>query len=339
MTINNLISDIPGVLVGSADDANLASGVTVVVFETPAVTSVAIHGGAPGVRDTACLEPEMVVPAVDALALSGGSAFGLDAAGGVQAWLKEQGRGYQLGSFRIPVVPAAILIDLNNGGDKNWGRRPPYWDLGYEAASRAGLRFELGTVGAGYGATTFDLKGGLGSASARTASGYLVGAIVAVNAIGQATRGRSAHFWAAALERNNEFGGLGEGGAISPEALALNIKGEARANSTIGIVATDAPFSKSQMKRIAIMAHDGYALALRPTHAPLDGDVIFAASTRRARRRPSLTDLTEVGMLAADCMARAIARGVYEATSLGAGRGPPSWREVHKRSASRGDPP
>jgi D-aminopeptidase len=331
--MNNLISDVPGVLVGSADDANLASGVTVVVFETPAVASVAIHGGAPGVRDAACLEPEMIVPAIDALALSGGSAFGLDAAGGVQAWLREQGRGYQLGAFRIPIVPGAILIDLNNGGDKSWGRRPPYWDLGYEAASRAAVLFDLGTAGAGYGATTFDLKGGLGSASARTASGYLVGAIVAVNAIGQATRGRSPHFWAAALERNNEFGGL-EGGAISPEALAMNIKGEARSNSTIGIVATDAPFSKSQMKRIAIMAHDGYALALRPTHAPLDGDVIFAASTGRAPRRPTLTDFTEVGMLAADCMARAIARGVYEASSLGAGRGPPSWREVHRPTSN-----
>lgn len=325
----NLITDVPGVLVGSADDANLASGVTAIVFESPAVASVAIHGGAPGVRDTACLEPEMAVPAVDALALSGGSAFGLDAAGGVQAWLRERGRGYELGAFRIPIVPAAILIDLNNGGDKGWGRRPPYWDLGYEAASRAAVDFRLGTAGAGYGATTFDLKGGLGSASAETSRGCRVGAIVAVNAVGRATRGTSPHFWAAALERDSEFGGLGEGGPVPAEALAMRIKGEARANSTIGAVVTDAPFSKAEMKRIAIMAHDGYALALRPTHAPMDGDVIFAASTGRSRRRPDLRDLTEIGMLAADCMARAIARGIYEASALGDGRGPPCWREVH----------
>jgi D-aminopeptidase len=329
--MNNLITDVEGVLVGSADDAALASGVTVVMFETPAVASIAIHGGAPGVRDTACLEPEMAVPAVDALALSGGSAFGLDAAGGVQAWLREQGRGYPLGAFRIPIVPGAIVIDLNNGGDKNWGRRPPYWDLGYEAASRAGVSFELGTAGAGFGATTYDLKGGLGSASARAASGHRVGAIVAVNAIGRATRGRSGHFWAAPLERDDEFGGLGEGPPRPAEALEMRIKGEARANSTIGVVATDAPFSKSEMKRIAIMAHDGYALALRPTHAPLDGDVIFAASTGRGAGRPSLTELTEVGMLAADCMARAIARAVYEASAL-PGLAPPSWRDVHGRA-------
>jgi len=332
----NMITDVAGVLVGSADDANLASGVTAIVFESPAVASAAIHGGAPGVRDTACLEPEMTVPAVDALALSGGSAFGLDAAGGVQAWLRQQGRGYELGASRIPIVPAAILIDLNNGGDKAWERRPPYWDLGYEAASRAGVDFNLGTTGAGYGATTFDLKGGLGSASAETSRGYRVGAIVAVNAVGRATRGSSPHFWAAALERNGEFGGLGEGGPVPAEALTMRIKGQARANSTIGAVATDAPFSKAEMKRVAIMAHDGYGLALRPTHAPMDGDVIFAASTGRSRRRPDIQDLTEIGMLAADCMARAIARGVYEAAALSGGRGPPSWRDVHK--AGQADP-
>jgi D-aminopeptidase len=277
----------------------------------------------------------MTVPAIDAVVLSGGSAFGLDAPGGVQAYLREHDRGYQLGAFRIPIVPGAIIIDLNNGGDKRWGRRPPYWDLGFVAASRAATLFELGTAGAGYGATTFDLKGGLGSASAVSASGHRVGALVVVNAVGRATRGSSPCFWAAPFERDGEFGGLAEGAHPSDDALGIEIKGEARANSTIGVVATDASFSKAEMKRVAIMAHDGFALALRPTHAPMDGDVIFAASTGKSSRSAGLRDLAEVGTLGAECMARAIARAVYHATPLQNARALPSWRDRH-RIASAG---
>ena len=202
----NLITDVPGLAVGNAEDARLASGVTVVVFDEPAVASLAIHGGAPGVRDTALLEPEMTVERIDALALSGGSSFGLDAMGGVLAALQEQGRGFAIGDARVPIVPGAILFDLLNGGDKNWGRKPPYWDLGFEAATKAGRMFGLGVAGAGHGANTANLKGGLGSASAITSNGYRVGAIVAVNSLGQATIGDGPHFWAAPIELGAEFG-------------------------------------------------------------------------------------------------------------------------------------
>jgi D-aminopeptidase len=325
--MNNLITDIPGVLVGAAHDAAVATGVSVVIFEEPAVASVAIHGGAPGVRDAALLEPEMTVPMVDAFALSGGSAFGLDASGGVMAWLAQIGRGFVVGSARVPIVPGAVLFDLLNGGDKNWGRRPPYWELGFEAAASAARDFALGTAGAGYGATTYDLKGGLGSTSAVTSRGFLVGALVAVNAVGRATRGSGPHFLAASHERDGEFGGLGAPEQEPADARELKIKNAEAANTTIAVVATDARLTKAQMKRVAIMAQDGVALALRPAHAPTDGDVVFAATTSRATAEPDLRDLTEIGMLAAECLARAIARGVFEATPLPNAVAPPSWRK------------
>lgn len=327
--MKNLITDLEGVLVGNAVDERVASGVTVVIFEQPAVASVAIHGGAPGIRDGALLEPEMTVPAVDAIVLSGGSAFGLDAPGGVQAHLLELGRGLQVGQARVPIVPGAILFDLVNGGDKSWNRQPPYWELGYQAARAADSTFSLGTSGVGYGLTICDLKGGLGSASTVTSNGFVVGALVGVNAVGQATRGSGPHFWAAPFEQDGEFGGLGQGAQPTAEDLKIKTKGSAPANSTIGVVATDAALTKAQMKRIAIMAQDGYALSLRPAHAPMDGDIVFAATTGRAKRLPDLADITEIGMLSAECLARAVARGVYEATSLGNSVAPKSWREVH----------
>ena len=197
----NLITDVEGVRVGSADDARLASGVTAVLFDEPAVASIAINGGAPALRDTALFEPEMTIERADGFVLSGGSAFGLDAAGGAMAYLAEIGRGYEHRGARVPIVPGASLFDLLNGGDKDWGRKPPYWDLGLKAASAAAVPFALGTVGAGYGATTYNLKGGLGSASAVTSSGFRVGALVVVNSVGRATRGESLHFWAAPYER------------------------------------------------------------------------------------------------------------------------------------------
>jgi D-aminopeptidase len=332
--MRNLITDVDGVLVGNADDERVASGVSVVIFEEPAVASIAIHGGAPGVRDGALLEPEMTVPSVDAIVLSGGSAFGLDAPGGVQARLRELGRGLSVGTALVPIVPGAILFDLTNGGDKNWGHRAPYWDLGYQAAVYVGKTFTLGTSGVGHGLTTYDLKGGLGSVSAVTSSGFLVGALVGVNAVGRATRGSGPHFWAAPYERHGEFGQLGQGDQLTAEDLAMKIKGAAPANSTIGIVVTDAALTKPQMKRIAIMAQDGYALSLRPAHAPMDGDIVFAATTGRAQQSPNLTDITEIGMLAAECLARAIARGIFEATSLKNSVAPRCWREVHGISAS-----
>src|ERR1700733_2024983 len=196
MSWHNLISDIPGILVGHAQDAHIASGVTAVIFTAPATASIAVHGGAPGLRDTAMLSPEMTVEKVDALVLSGGSAFGLDAMGGVMAYLREQGRGFQVRDVNVPIVPGAIIFDLLNGGNKAWGREPVYWHLGFQAAAAVAEDFALGSVGAGLGPTPANLKGGLGSASAMTSSGFSVGALVVVNALGRATIGDGPHFWA-----------------------------------------------------------------------------------------------------------------------------------------------
>ncbi len=326
----NLITDVPGLRVGNAQDAVLASGVTAVIFDTPATASIAIHGGAPGVRDTALLEPEMTVETVDALVLSGGSAFGLDAMGGVLAVLAEAGRGFAVGDVRVPLAPGAILFDLANGGDKAWGRRPPYWDLGFAAAKGADLDFALGSVGAGLGCTTATLKGGLGSASIRTTQGYWIGALAAVNALGQATIGDGPHFWAAPYEQGAEFGGLGMPSPWPASALDLRTKGTAPQNTTICIVATDAPLTKAQCKRLAVVAQGGLAMALRPAHAALDGDVVFAAATATNARPVTIRDLTEIGALAADCVARAVARGVYEATALPFLGAMPAWGDAFR---------
>ena len=210
--MHNLITDVPGVRVGHAADARVASGVSVVLFDRPAVAGLAALGGAPALRDAHLLQPEMTVETVDAFVLSGGSAYGLDAGGGAMAYLAEQGRGFDFGAARVPICPTAALFDLTHGGDKAW-RRAPYADLGYAAAAAAAERFALGTAGAAYGGWTYDLKGGLGSASVVSSRGFHVGALVAVNCAGRVTRGASPHFWAAAYERGDEFGGLGEGAA------------------------------------------------------------------------------------------------------------------------------
>ncbi len=324
----NLLTDVPGLQVGHAQDEKLASGVTCVLFDEPAVASISIQGGAPGVRDGALLEADMSVEKVNGLVLSGGSAFGLDAMGGVQGFLREQGRGFRIANAIVPIVPGAIIFDLSNGGDKNWDRRPPYWDLGYEAAvaARSGS-FGLGTIGAGYGATTANLKGGLGSASVRTPAGFTVAAIVAVNAVGCATVGEGPHFWAAPYEQNGEFGGLGLPSAFPPEALRPRIKTADPANTTIAIVATDARISKGQAKRLAVMAHDGMARALRPSHAPFDGDLVFAAGTGTHPERIDLAALGEIGLAMGDVLARAIARGVYEAMALPFPKALPGWKD------------
>ena len=323
----NLITDVAGVRAGSAHDERIASGVTAVVFDEPAVASIAISGGAPAVRDTALLEPEMMVERVDAFVLSGGSAFGLDAAGGVMAYLAAIGRGFLARGTRVPIVPGASLFDLVNGGDKAWGVRPPYWDTGFRAAEALGAVFALGTAGAGYGANSFGLKGGLGSASAVTARGFRVGALVAANPGGRVTRGATRHFLAAPFERDGEFGGHGFGEQNPEDALTLRLRSDDPANTTLAVVATDAGLPKAQVKRLAVMAQAGFALAFRPAHSPVDGDVVFAAATGRSGQAPDVRDLAEIGMLAAECVARSIARAVYEATSLPFPGALPSWRE------------
>ena len=328
---SNLITDVEGVRIGSADDARLASGVTVVLFDEPAVASIAINGGAPALRDTALLEPEMTVERVDGFVLSGGSAYGLDAAGGVMAYLAGIGRGFEHRGALVPIVPGASLFDLLNGGDKAWGVKPPYWEMGFKAASSAAVGFALGTAGAGFGATTYDLKGGLGSASAETSCGFCVGALVAVNSVGRATRGESLHFWAAPYERGSEFGGLGFGPKHIEDHLTLRLKSDTPSSTDLAVVVTDAALTTTQLKRVAMMAQDGYALSLRPAHAPMDNDVVFAAATARASAALDLRDLTEIGMLAAECVARAVARGVYEASPLPFPGAQPTWRQRRAR--------
>ncbi|PSC04334.1 peptidase T4 [Alsobacter soli] len=325
--MKNLITDVPGVLVGNADSAAHATGVTVVLFNTPAAASVSILGGGPGVRDTALLDPEMTVEAVDALVLSGGSAFGLDAAGGVQAVLVERGRGFRIRDLTVPIVPQAILFDLANGGDKHWGRKPPYFDLGMAAVEAAAPDFALGTAGAGFGATTATLKGGLGSASTVTPSGFTVGAVVAVNAVGSVTIGDGPQFWAAPYEQEGEYGGLGQPVRVPKEALRPRLKGGVGENTTIAVVACDAALTKAQCRRIANAAHDGLARSIRPSHTPLDGDLVFAAATGRRPLPEPVYALNEIAVAAADCLARAVARGVYEARALPFPGALPAWKD------------
>lgn len=325
--MRNLITDVPSLRVGHAGDTKLGSGVTAIVFDAAVVASVDVRGGGPGTRETALLDPAQTVEGIDAIVLSGGSAFGLDAASGVQAWLREQGRGFQVRDARVPIVPGAILFDLLSGGDKNWGRYPPYRELGYEAARTASGDFALGSVGAGLGATTVNLKGGIGSASAQTRGGLMVGAIAAANAAGSMTIGNSAHFWAAPFEQGKEFGGRGWPATIPSDALAFRSKGAPGENTTLAVVATDAKLTKAQAKRLAVMAQSGLSRAIYPVHTPLDGDVVFAASMGAKPLPDPVFSLSELGMIAANVLARAIARGIYEATALPFSGALPSWRD------------
>ncbi len=326
--MRNLITDVDGVRVGNATDLALASGVTAVLFDDPAVASVDVRGGGPGTRETDLLAPDSTVGAVHALTLSGGSAFGIDATTGVMAFLAGHGIGFAVGTARVPIVPGAVLFDLLNGGDKAWGRFPPYRELGHAAAEAAGHAFALGSVGAGTGATTARLKGGLGSASSVSAAGHTVGAVVAVNAVGSVTVGEGPHFWAAPFERDGEFGGLGLPSPLPPPTLCPIIKGvQTGANTTIAVVATDAALTKAQCRRLAVMAHDGLARAIWPVHTPLDGDTVFVAATGKRPLADPIADMTWLGVAAVDALARACARGVFEATALPVAGALPAWRD------------
>jgi L-aminopeptidase/D-esterase-like protein len=328
--LKNLLTDISGVRVGHADDARLASGVTAVMFDKPAVAAMDARGGGPGTREGALLDVANTVERIDGIALSGGSAFGLEAGGGVQAWLAEQGRGLEVRGAVIPIVPGAICFDLLNGGDKSWGRFAPYRELGFAAAAAAGTDFALGSVGAGLGATTANFKGGLGSASDVTQAGVRVAALAVVNAVGTVTVGDGPWFWASPFEIGGEFGGRGLPPSFTPDMLALRIKGAAAAtpveNTTLAVVVTDAELTKPQTKRLAMIAQTGFARAIYPVHAPLDGDVLFAAATGEKPIDP-LVGLTELGMVAANVVARAIARGVFAATALPFADALPAWKD------------
>lgn len=323
----NLLTDVAGIRVGHADDARLASGVTAILFDEPTVAAVDVRGGGPGTRETDLLDPARTVERIDAIALSGGSAFGLDAASGVQAYLRAIGRGYRVGTARVPLVPGAILFDLLNGGDKTWGRYPPYRDLGYVAAERAGMEFALGSVGAGLGATTVNFKGGIGSASAALDGGFTVAAVAAVNAAGSVVVGDGPWFWAAPFERDREYGGHGFPANMPALALAGRTKGAPRMNTTLAVIATDALLSKAQARHLAVMAQDGLARAIFPVHTPLDGDIVFAAATGRRQLTNPPFDLTAIGGAAAGVVARAIARAVYQSVALPLPGAVPAYRD------------
>lgn len=327
----NLITDVPGLKVGQAQDARLKSGTTVLLAEKPLTASVHVMGGAPGSRETDLLEPDKTSPGVDAFVLSGGSAFGLDAATGVMQGLRKMGRGFPVHTARVPIVPAAIIFDLINGGEKDWDDSP-YPALGAAALKAASTDFTLGSAGAGTGAMSAMLKGGTGSASLKLDNGITVGALMIANPIGAVTTPGEKHFWAAPFEMDGEFGGLGPdpraglGRDFQSEKLTAMMQ---HANTTIGIVATNADLSKAQCKRIAVAAHDGIARACLPSHMPMDGDLIFSAATGDIALKAPDYELAMIGHAAALCVSRAIARAIYEA-SPAAGDLLPTWRDKNK---------
>ncbi|MEX0306383.1 MAG: P1 family peptidase [Ruegeria sp.] len=331
----NLITDIAGLKVGNAQDETLKSGTTVLTADQPFTASVHVMGGAPGTRETDLLAPDKSVDRVDAITLSGGSAFGLDACSGVSDAMRAEGRGFQVGDAIVPIVPGAILFDLLNAGDKNWTENP-YRALGKAAYLSASQQFELGTAGAGTGALAAMHKGGLGSTSIVLEDGITVGALVAANPLGSVTTPGDRHFWAAPFEIGNEFGGLGPDPAsglgrahISRKAAAMHSVPPDKANTTIAIVATDAALSKPQCQRLAVAAHDGIARAIVPAHTPGDGDLVFGVST--GARGVEDKALAMIGHATAICLARAIARAVYMASPR-AGDLLPCWSAVHDLS-------
>jgi L-aminopeptidase/D-esterase-like protein len=318
----NLITDVPGLMICQSQDAKVRTGVTVILPDGRATCAADVRGGGPGTRETDALNSWNLVHSVDAVVLSGGSVYGLASADGVASWLGVHNRGFAMlpepGVPVSPVVPAAVLYDLANHGNKNWGMKPPYRDLGIEAIQNAGLDFKLGTAGAGFGAESGGIKGGLGSASYVSQDGMTVGAIVAVNSLGSAVVPGTKNFWAGALEVGKEFGGLGASSAhIATEDWGL-IKPDPgpRKNTTIACIATDVDLDIDQMKRVTMMAQDGLARAIRPIHSPFDGDVVFGLSTAKQKIKGPMAEFTvaRLGAIAADTLARAVARGVYEAT-------------------------
>ena len=327
----NLITDILGIRVGNVDSLVWRSGVTSIVPQKPVVAAVDIRGGGPGTRETDALNAECLVEKIHAIVLSGGSAFGLAAADGVMCNLAQQKFGFQLGAAIIPIVPAAILFDLLNGGDKNWGARPPYFEMGFQSVEGLQDTFELGNVGAGMGAIADTLKGGLGSASFLYQQGMEeihIGALAAVNSVGSVTLPDSPVMWAAPYEQNKELGGQGKVDPNYQMKLDFTFPTSEGTHTTLVVVATDATLSQAQAKRMAIMAQDGLARAIRPVHSPFDGDTVFVMSTEEKILTNPAANLAKLGMLAADCVTRAVARGVFEAETLG------DWESYQSRYGS-----
>ncbi len=329
----NLITDVPGLKVGHSQNADVATGSTIILPDKPAVAACDVRGGGPATRETDALSAQNLVQEVDGIVFSGGSVYGMAAADGVAAWMGARNRGFSMGAQPgvppSPILPTACLYDLANGGNKAWGELPPYRELGIKALEAASHDFKLGTVGAGYGANSGGIKGGLGSASAVSAEGITVGALVAVNSLGSAIAPGGKQFWAAPFEINGEFGGLGTDGMVAgPEDYGRAM--QPRANTTLACIAIDVAMSRVELQRIAIMAQDGMARALRPIHAPFDGDVLFVLSTAQQEAHEAMPRSVlslRLGAMAADTLARAIARAIYEATAL-PGSKVPAWRDL-----------
>lgn len=317
----NLLTDIAGLRVGNAHDATALTGATVIVCDTPSVAAIAVAGGGPGTRETDLLAPDKLVETVNAIVLSGGSAYGLAAADSVAASLGARGEGFAMvdrpGVPKTPIVPAAILYDLANGGDKDWADTPPYHGLGRAAFEAAGEAFEIGRAGAGYGARAGQVRGGLGSASIITDDGLRVGALAAVNSFGSVYMPGTRAFWAWPFEQDGEFGGARPPagyGADAEDWGAAKQNPQPRENTTIACIATDVALTPGQAQRVAQMALSGFSRAIRPVFAPFDGDVVFVLSTaRQALPEPAPLALTRIGELAASTLSRAIARGVHHA--------------------------
>jgi L-aminopeptidase/D-esterase-like protein len=329
---NNDLSDVAGLSIGCAEDQAAMSGVTVIVADARAVCAVDVRGGGPGTRETDALASENLVDAVDAVVLAGGSVYGLAAADGVAAAMGAEGKGFGLvnlpGVPRSPVIPAAILYDLANGGHKAWGESPPYAALGKRAYAARGGKVKLGNAGAGLGAMAGALKGGQGSASIVTADGFTIAALACVNCWGSTTMPGQRAFWAHAFEIDAEFGAAAPTHAPfdAEDWDGAKLNPAPRANTTIACVAVDADLTPAEAKRVAQMASAGLARAIRPVFAPFDGDVVFALATAaKPTPEPRPLAIARFGALAADCLARAVARGVHSAETLGPHT---AWRDL-----------
>ncbi len=304
---SNSITDIDGFLVGNAHDDKLKSGVTVLTRSTSFRASVSILGGAPGTKETDLLSPDKIVDNIDGIVLSGGSAFGLDASSGVMDCLKNQNRGFDTGSIKVPIVPSAILFDLKNGGFKDW-KINPYRDLGQNAFLNVSETVEIGSVGAGCGATTSVVKGGLGTASFFYGDRVKVGAIVAVNSVGSPCFPNTNILYSDFFGANKEH--LEKPPIISLINSTKLLKGEA---TTLGIVCTNLNFNKSDLNRIATAAHAGIARAIEPSHTPFDGDIIFSATSGTQPIYMKENDLMLVCQLSALCITQAVGSAIKAA--------------------------
>lgn len=306
---------LPGYRIGNAHDLHVKTGVTVIVPNAPATTSVDVRGGGPGTREISALQDGGLIEQVHAIVLSGGSVYGLAAADAVTTWLGAQRMGYAPGPAPIPVspiVPSAILFDNANGGDKSWGLEPPFHRLALEACEKLGNSLYEGPIGAGFGATAGTYAGGLGVAT-ETASGVSVQAIIAANPVGSPYMPGTRCPWAWPYAQDNEFDGAHPPEGFTwtePKDSKLAFLKNAGQSTVIGAIITDAKLSQKQLKRLAIMAQDGIAMAVQPAHTPLDGDTLFALSVGE-KSCESPVALAELGAAAARAVARALMRGVW----------------------------